>query len=167
MQQFPGDAAPCCTQRRARCQFLLPALHTHEQQIGHVGARDQQDDPDRAHHHPQDVVDLAHDILFERPQRRRKTSVFEHLRVEPERRGPALQPDRQQPTDIGVRLLDRHAGIETGHPLIAEVTEYRTAAIETHRKDHVGIGIDEPEIRGHDADHHTRRGIDTERPADD
>ena len=67
-QQFPRDARASRSQRGADGKLLLPSLCAHQQQIGDIGAGDQQDHADGGHHHPQHGDDVAHHFLLERMQ---------------------------------------------------------------------------------------------------
>jgi len=55
-------------ERRTHSQFLRAALGPDQQQIGDVGAGDQQEHSDRRHHHPEAPADVAHKIVGERPK---------------------------------------------------------------------------------------------------
>ena len=43
-------------------ELLLPRLGAHQEEVGDVRARDEQDDADRAEEHPQHAPDVADDV---------------------------------------------------------------------------------------------------------
>ena len=66
-------------------------------------------------------------------------ALSNNFAIEPRRRRPCVQPDREHAADVGVGLLQRHAWPEPGHTLIAEVAQEHSIAIESLRKDDVGV----------------------------
>ena len=65
-EQFPGDAPPAGAECRVDGELLLPAFGAHQKQVRDVGARDQQDDADRAEQNPEYLADIADDVGGER-----------------------------------------------------------------------------------------------------
>ena len=67
-QQLASDPPPARAQRRADRQFLLPSVGANQQQIRHIGARNQQHHAHRAHQHPQRIADVAYQVVLQPPQ---------------------------------------------------------------------------------------------------
>ena len=65
-QHLARQAAAAGADGGADGELLGPPLGPDQQQVGDVGAGDQQDDPDRRHHHPQALADVADEIVDER-----------------------------------------------------------------------------------------------------
>jgi hypothetical protein len=166
MQQFARDAPPARPERGPSGELLLAALDPHEQQVRNVGARNEQDDPDRAHEHPEHIADVADHALLQRLERRRDARTLEHAAIEPERRRPRLEPDRHQAADVGIGLLERHPWFEPRQSLKAEVTQDDARTIEPLRQDYVDVGVEEAEARGHDADDGAGDRVDGHRSSD-
>ena len=51
-QQLARDVAPSRSESRADREFMLAAFDPNQQQVGDVGARDQEHDSDGSHQHP-------------------------------------------------------------------------------------------------------------------
>ena len=98
------DAAPAGAQRGANRELVLTSFGADQQQIGHVGARDQEHQANRREQDPQHVADAADDRLRQRHERGREAHAGKELAVEPWRRGPLVQPDGDQAREIGVGL---------------------------------------------------------------
>ena len=166
LQQFTRNAPPSRAERRSRRELLLTSLHSHEQQIGDVRAGNQQHDADRSHEDPECVRHVADDILLERCEVGPDSRALEQFLVEPRWGWPCIQPGRQHATHVRVGLLQRHARFEPGHTLIAEVAEEHSIAIESLRKDDVGLSVQELKTVRHDANHRIRFRIDRQRSAE-
>ena len=70
-EQLPHDAAAAGAERRADGDFPLTHRRAREQQVGDVGAGNQQHQADRAHHRDDDQPDLGWaPIVAQRPRRR-------------------------------------------------------------------------------------------------
>src|SRR5207244_453949 len=100
------------------------------QEIGDIGAGNEQNDGDRSHEYPQDLADIANDLLLQRLNLWAKSGVFEQLTVESGRRRPCLQPDRKHASEIRVCLFQRDAWLQSRNALITELAEKDFVAIE-------------------------------------
>ena len=78
-QQLAGDPSRAGAERRAHRELLLPRLGADQQQVGDVRARDEQHHADRAHQHPQHALDVADEVVLQRPDVRRDARLLEHL----------------------------------------------------------------------------------------
>ena len=67
-EQLADQPPPRGAERRADRHLALPRGDPREHQVGHVGAGDQQHQPDRAHEDEQRGPDLAHDALLQPDQ---------------------------------------------------------------------------------------------------
>ena len=65
-QELLGEAAPRRTDRGADCELVSPRRRSHQQQIGDIRARDQQDEADGADKHQQRCFHVAHNALLQR-----------------------------------------------------------------------------------------------------
>ena len=133
-EQLPRDAPPARAERGMNRQLLLPSLGAHQEQVGDVGARDQQHDADRAEQDPEHLADVADDVLRQRPDVRPDPRLLEHLPGEPGRQREALDDHRQHPRDVGVGLLDGDARLQPRDPLVAEVADEDLGAVEAERQ---------------------------------
>ena len=116
-QQRARDLAAAGAKRRADGKLLVPALRAHETQIRDVRARDEQHHPDRAEQDPQHLADIADGVLDQRIDIGRHLQVVIHLAREARRQREVVGNARQQAANVGVGLLQRHAGLEACHPL--------------------------------------------------
>ena len=64
-EQFAGNSAAPGPQRRADRHLELASFSPHQQQVGHVDARNQQHQPDGAHDNPQNTSNIANDLLLQ------------------------------------------------------------------------------------------------------
>ena len=84
-------------------------------------------------------------------------------RVNPPGIGNADGMMRDQPRDVGVRLFDRHAGLEPRHALIAEVADEELRAVEAEGEDELRVLIEKAEARRQHADDLARLAVDHDR----
>ena len=103
-------------QRNANSEFLLACLGSHQFQVRDVGAGDQHDDGERAHHHPEHLADIANHFLLQRTNRRRDPPVLVPMRIGSRAIRPGIHPDRHHARDIGVGLRDRDSGLQPAMP---------------------------------------------------
>src|SRR5262249_573635 len=122
-EHFPRDAAPAGAERSSNPELLPPSFRPYEQQIRHVRARDQEYEPQGPHHDPQRCADVSNDLLLQRMERRRDSSVLKECAIDSWIRRPRIQPDAHQARDIGVGLLDGDAGFEPRDSLIAKTSQ--------------------------------------------
>ena len=87
-QEAARDAHPARADRRANRQLLMTPFRSDEHQVRHIRARNQQHDGDRPHQNPQQLAHVAHGVLLESVDLRRKFGVPENLRTGPRRRRP-------------------------------------------------------------------------------
>ncbi len=151
--QLPGHLLRFGAERQPDRQLLLARFGAHEEEIGDIRARDEQDQGDRAEENPQHLADVADDIDVEWPDERAKPRLVEHLLGEALRQLEALRQRRQQALDVGVGLRDGDAGLEPREPSVIEPCRVNGLAIEFHRHDHERVGAQELEILGQHADH--------------
>ena len=104
-QQLAREPPGARAKRRANRQLLLPRVGPHEQQVGHVGARDEQDHADGRHQHPQRLLDVADQLVLHRSDHRRDARLFEDLHVAAGKWREPAQRDRNHARRIGVRLI--------------------------------------------------------------
>ena len=108
-QQLARNPPSSRAERRADRKLLLAPIGAYQQQVGHVGARDQHHHADRRHHHPQHVADAADHLLLQRLKRRRDLPVQIKVRIAAWTVRPRVHPDIEQTRHIGVGLRDRNA----------------------------------------------------------
>ncbi len=67
-QKLAGDLGRTSAQSSANGKLLLAPFGADQKQVGYVGARDEQHHADTCHQHPQHFAQVAHYVLFQRPQ---------------------------------------------------------------------------------------------------
>ena len=152
-QQSHGDVGAPGAESGANGQFLAAAFNAHQQQIGDVGAGNQQHHHNRSHQDPEDISYIANHILFEGVKVCVDLDLFKDRGTEPLGRRKAVNCDGQQAIQIRVGLFQGHAGFELGNSAKTEVAELDLAAIHLHGQKHSGVVVvEELEISGQDAD---------------
>ena len=126
--------------RRANGELALASGRAHQQQVGDVGAGDQQHEAHRAHHHQQRRTHIADNGVAQRLNRK---SVLRAKRIRvaaAELIGCELH--------LRVGLGQRHAGLEPpgGHEIVALVG---AVGIELKGQPHVGFGIRDEGLSEH------------------
>ena len=158
-RSWPVNPRPARAQGGADGQLLTAALGPHQQQVGDVGAGQQQDDADRAQEHPERAADVADDVADQRLQRRRPPRP--HLGPGP----GALEPYLEHAHHVGIGLRRSDAGTQPGHAEQPERRNRRTG-IEPQRQDDLGLA-GEAEAGRHHADDLPRAAVDDDRALDD
>ena len=166
-QHLARNAARPCPERGTNRQLLLPRLGSDQQQVRDVGAGDEQHQGDRAHQHPQHLLDVTDEIVLERHDMRRDPRLFEHLDVPARERRELRQRDRDQPRHLRVRLRDGRPRLQPCDGREAEVAEEHLAAIEAIGHDQRDPAIEEAERLRQHADDLARLAVDHQRFADD
>ena len=164
-QQLARDLRASGAQRRPDGQLLLARLGPNQQQVGDVGAGDQHHDADHSHQHPQHGLHVADDIGLERVNARHDPCLLEGLDAQAGEWRKARERDRNHPRHVGVRGWNRHARLQAGDCVVAEVSEKHLAAIETLRQDERGSPVEEVERVGQYADDFARRSVERHRSA--
>ena len=162
-QQLVRDVPAPGAQRRANRELLLASFRSHQQEIGDVGAGDQQHDADGAHQHPQHLTHIAHHILLHRPKRRREARGLQNGTV-----GSVLRdPDRQHPANISAGLRERDAWLQPGDAHVhVDIIRLELRSREALGQNHFRIRAQKPEPLRHDADDFSRPRVDRDRPPD-
>ena len=110
-----GDTARTGAQGDAGGQFLLASLGPYQKQVGDVGAGDEQHHSDAAHEHPENLAQIAHDVVLQRPHRGLDSGLLEEFYAEAGRRREFAVDDGNHARDIGIRLRQRHSRLEPGN----------------------------------------------------
>ena len=122
-----------------KAERTAPAFHPHEKQIGHVCTGHEQNDDYGAHQNPEDVADVADDVVLESVEIGANFGRLKDSGRESIGRGKAVDGDRQETIDVGVGLGERDARFHPGDATVAEVAEFDLAAIKLHgEEDRVG-----------------------------
>src|SRR5271170_6050483 len=139
--QFYRNPSPPRAQRRAYRQLLPPPIHAHHQQIRHIRASNQQHHRDGSHQHPQHLANISHHILLQRPQVRRDPRLLKQRHAKSIRRRKTAVRNRQHPRHVRAGLRHRHSRLQTRHRLVAEIPQFRLAAVplERHHQRHIFI----------------------------
>ena len=161
-QQLPHDAAAAGADRGADRDLALADGRAHQQQVGDVGARDQQDEGDRAQQHPQRRSDVADDDLLHRrdaeaalaAQRVRKR-LAELLRGLLQLRGGGGERDARFQAAGGQEEMALHHAVR--------IDLKRQPDIRRARRRLDGFGIE----RAQHADHFVRLAVERQLAADD
>ena len=126
-------------QRAADGELLAAAFDADQQQIGDIGAGDQQDHADRAHEHPEDAADVTDNIALEGTNVGAYARVFEELDAETGWSRKGSHNDRQHASNVSVDLLDGDGWLEPGESLIAEIAKMRFVTVKLERDDYARI----------------------------
>ena len=120
-------------ERRAKRHLVLPRRRAREQQVRHVGAGDEQDEPDGAEERHERRLRVLDDIVLERHDPDAHVGRLVHGVLLPELPGDAVH--------LGLRLLERHARLqpaEDGEE--REVARRRLAVVESQRLPDLRVG---------------------------
>ena len=107
-QELPEEAAASRAEGRAHRHFPLPPLGAHQQQIGHVGARDQQDHRDSAEQSQHARSRAADNRLGQRDHLHASVRVRSRQRRETRRRWRAAPRPRRRSSRPASRVRPRH-----------------------------------------------------------
>ena len=169
-QQLSGEAAAAGAERRPHRQFLLPRQRPRQQQVGDVGARDQQHESHRRAQHDERETDTPDCLLLQRQHAKRQSAVggIEIRMVPPQVRGESLE--------LGSRLLDRRARRQRREDVVVlAVSDPRRVGRQRQRQQDLRL-LDDAERR-HDLareleggrqhpDHFVRLTVQRQRAAD-
>ena len=159
-EQLPDDPPPARAERDADGDFARPVGRARQQQVGDVGAGDEQHERDRAHQRPEHRLDLrADDEVEERRDLRRDVLVAVLVLIR-KLRGDVLH--------LAAGLLERgavgQAAVDHEGSPLARQPEYRRPL--GHR--HPDLALERPfEAVGHHADDRGGNRVDADRFADD
>ena len=138
-QQLPYETLPAGAQGRADRDFLLAPGRSREQQVGHIGARDQKDEGDRPEEHEHREPHVAHHRIDERHNVDGEGPIALVL----------LADTRRDRRHIVVGLRQRHTWFQARHDVVVLVTTQRRRIFgEGERQEHIHL-LDAPD-RGHD-----------------
>ena len=148
--ELPHQPRAAGAERGAQREVALAPCNAREQQARHVGARDQQDEADRAHQHAERRPDPAGQLVAERHERHRGGRILGRQLA------AQLGLDR---VDVGARGLERRARLQAadGLQMLARAAGGRERAVVSDERPHVGALIEalrdeRLEGRRHDAD---------------
>ena len=164
-EQLPDDAAASRAEDDADRQLLLPRLRSREQQVGHVGARDEQHRADGEQQHHQRRPHVAEHLGRRRHQREAELAVVV-VRV-------LLQEARGDRVDLGLRLRERRAGPQASErvqPVIAALLRVVRPERQRHpdlRERPARVVERQPQRRRQDADDGVGLGVELDRASDD
>jgi hypothetical protein len=159
-EQLPDDLPAARADRHADADLRGPTRRAREQQVGHVGTRDEQHERDRAHQRPE------HELCLRREDHRHQR--FRHGRQILVRVG--VRP-RQLGADTGqfrARLFVRHAVTDSSErevvPRLPRLLTERRRELRRREPDLLLLG--EPEALRHDADDGRRHAVQANRRAE-
>jgi hypothetical protein len=150
-QQLLHDAPAAGAERSTQRDLLGPAVGAHQQQVGQVGAGDEQHQRDGAEQHQQRQPRVADQILLQRHDQRTPVLVLS---------GILLRQACGQRIQVGLGLRHRNTGLQLGHGALGDVG----GAPAQRRPD---LNLLEERRRRHDADHRVRGEVEQNRPAED
>jgi hypothetical protein len=148
-------------------ELFLPRLGPRQNQVREVGAGDQQNEADRALQHPQRRADGADDITLQRLRLDHvsgRGSPVRHVEVGPSR----LLPFVDQPIDVGLCRLRRHAGLQASdqEQEVAAAAGRERFRIDRQRQEHFDPLVVDVVAGRHDADDARRGAVDRNDGAD-
>ena len=164
-QELSRKTLPVGAERRAQRELLLAGVGADEKQVGDVGAGDEENQAHGAEEDPENVSDVAHDVLLEGHDVGIETGLLQHLERQPP--GILLRGDGDHPGHVGVGLVDPDSRFEPGNPLIAEISHEDLCRVELERKVEVGLESKESKLLREDAHDLPRLSIDCDRPSQD
>ena len=124
---MPGDSCLACPQGNANLNLLLPRRRAGQEQIGDIGARNQQNEANRAQENEQQGTCVTNDLLLQGYEAH-TTARF--------RSGLRLGKPPGDGVHFGLRLFESHVGFESGH---CAVNRIAPAGIEHQRGPHITI----------------------------
>ena len=125
------DASSIAAPNAARIASSCPRdLGSHELEIRDVRAGDEQQHADRAHEHPQHVVQVADDVVLQRcANSGRAACASTACSREPRHDRKAVEVDRDHARHVGRGLLERHAFLEPRDAALPRRRDERERAI--------------------------------------
>ena len=140
-QQLADDAPAAGAERGADGDFLLARERAGEEQVGDVGARDEEHEGHRRHEHQERQAHAPDRLLLQRQHAERQPAV---RRIEVWMLAP--QPHRQR-VELGSRLRDRRARLERRDDVVVlAVPDLRRVGGQRQRQHHLRI-VDHAERR--------------------
>ena len=156
-QQLPHQTPAAAAERGAHRHLPLPARGSREQQVRDIGARNQQQQADRAKEDPQVLADAARKCLFERQQ-----PDPPHLRVLQRCPQREILDDR---LEVGRRLRLGHARLQPSEQV--DVPDALDDASTLERDREVDVGPTPHESLRHDPDNGPHRAVQPQLTPDD
>src|SRR6185437_3919979 len=151
----------------ANGKLLTAAFHTHEQQVGYVRTRYEENNNNGSHQYPKHIADVADYINFERLETGGEICFFEHLQAESRWRRETVRGNWDQASQVGGGLLQSDSRLQPRQAVGTEAAKRRFTAINLPRYDHINIGtVHEHEVGGQYADNFMHLAIELERAAD-
>ena len=110
-EELADEAGPAGAEGGADGDFFLASGGAGEQEVGDVGAGDEQHEADRAEQHEHGAADIAYDHFLDADDGHAEGAV--PLAFDAHATGDGV--------DFGLGLLDRDAGLEAGHEVVVFV----------------------------------------------
>src|SRR5262249_11200641 len=154
---------------RANRELALTAVRSHEDQVGDVRARDQQDQPRGRGYHPDRVGNSANDVVTHaREHGHRLRLIEEHLGGDARRQiRRHLEHARQPGFEFALRLVDRYPRLQSGNGEVVEAAGIGIIRIQREWKPELRLRIGKTEAPRHHADDLTRDAVDQDRATED
>ncbi len=159
-QHVPDDARARCTERGAHRQFPLPRRGADEEEVGQVGARDQQDDDHGAEEHPEHGRGPAADLVVQPGHAHRGVGA---VRV----RVLVTQPSPDRGEIVG-RLRVRGARLQPRDHPQESLRAVAAPCIDRRRigHDEIDVADQRHEVRPQDADDGEGLAVENDRRPD-
>ncbi len=146
-------------QRGAHGDLAPPGLNPREREIRHVGARDQQNEPDRTEEHQQCRTHTANGLVQQRQR------IDSPLRI---RLGICFGKVSRDGNQLLPGLLNADVRLPPGdHPEPVTASQGHVTLIEAVRSPQLGGVRSEPERCRRDPDDRSRNAIQSDRPSQD
>ena len=158
-QRAPGGA-----ERGADGELAVAGLGPGQQQVGEVGARDEQDEADRGLQHPDRARGAADDLGLDRLHLQRVVLGIGHVHLG----AGALAPLRQQRRQLGLGRRRRHAVLQPAD----EIQEMAAAVlavgrVEPGRQPDLDVAVHHVDLRRQDADDLAAHAVEVDGLAED
>src|SRR6266403_5074825 len=135
-EQLSRDTAASGAQGGAQGQLLPASFDADQEQVGHVGAGNQQYHADRTHQDPQHFADVSHDVLFQGTEVRPNARVVEEFEAEAGRGRESSHHNGNHAGNVGAGLREGDAGLQSRDSVVAEVAEEDFVAVKLEGQEH-------------------------------
>ena len=154
----PNQPSAALSQGGPNRHLPVTGLGPHEEQVGDVGARDEQQEPHGAQQDPQHRLDVAHHHLAGQVDLRPESGTRQN------RRGGLVRKDlgqvRQHRVQLGLRLTQRRLVGEARHAVDPEGPELHVVPVEPDRPPQLHLLLREREPGRHHTDHFDARPVE-------
>jgi len=114
----------------------VASFRADQKQVANICASDEQHQSYAPHQHPQGLVYVADNVLFQRPEVRPDSSIVHNFWVEAYGHGKTLCDNGKHLRHVRVGLLQCDSRLKPGDGFIAEVPEESSSTVELEGQEH-------------------------------